>query len=254
MPHPRANDRNLTRAELDRIRRFQALYNRISDRLREMYPQGERRPGFPRLVNLYFRGRTEDAEPRFLRKLGDLRNSLVHGETRDYEYVAVPTRETLRQLLGTYRELMGHDLAINQFPKEVDTVTSDETLSNVLGRMRDKDFSQFPVYDGRDFKGLLTENGVVQWLAESIFGGKSVVESYDITSRKILLQSTSVKEVLKKDENRVNVIFVENILTVREVRQHFSENNVLEAILITENGRSDEELLAIATRWDMAGK
>jgi hypothetical protein len=51
-----------------------------------------------------------------------------------------------------------------------------------------------------------------------------------------------------------NVMFVENILTVREVRQHFSENNLLEAILITENGRSEEELLAIATRWDVAGK
>ena len=254
MPRPRANDRNLTRAELDRIRRFQSLYNRINDRLRDMFPQGERRPGFSRLVNLYFRGRTENPEPRFLRKLGDLRNSLVHGEIRDYEYVAVPTRETLRQLLGTYRELMGDDLAINQFPKEVDTVTSDETVSNVLRRMRDKDFSQFPVYDGRDFRGLLTENGVVQWLAGSIFGGTSVVESYDITSRKILLQSTSVKEVLKKDENRVNVMFVENILTVKEVRQHFSENNLLQAILITENGRPDEELSAIATRWDAAGK
>ncbi len=122
-----------------------------------------------------------------------------------------------------------------------------------MDRIREKSFSQFPVYDGRDFKGLLTENGIVQWLAQSIFRGTSAVEFNDITVGRVLLQSTLVEEVLKRKEKRVDVMFVENILTVKEVRQHFSENNLLEAILITENGKSEEELRAIATRWDVAG-
>ncbi len=208
-------------------------------------------------MTLYFQGGDDGHEPKFLKKLGDLRNSIVHGTVRDYHYVAVPTGETLRRLSETYRQLMGTDITINRFPTAVEVVPPDQTLANVLDRIREMNFSQFPVYeetsDGTVFRGLLTENGIVRWLAHNIFLGSSNVKFKEITVERVLLDKTLVQELLKKQETKDNVMFVEDTLTVNEVRQHFSENNLLEAVLITRTGKPNEDLLAIATRWDVAG-
>jgi CBS domain-containing protein len=65
------------------------------------------------------------------------------------------------------------------------------------------------------------------------------------------LEDVSVRQVLRKEEKRANAVFVPRDTTVDKVKVLFAENGLLEVVLITQSGKSEEKLLGIATRWDV---
>jgi predicted transcriptional regulator len=255
MPRPPVNDRGLSEPELDLIERYETLFNRVESNLRERLRLGEEVwKDFTDLVNECFPRAEEETRVKGnrLKACGRLRNALVHRRRRSYQYVAIPTRETLRQLEECYFELVGAGLATENFPNQVETIQPDQTLAYVLDRIRQKDFSQFPVYDGQVFVGLLTENGIIRWLADNLFLGQPKVEFNEVKVEQVFLDRTLVRDLLNMEETTENVMFEQATITVEEVRRLFAMNELLEAALITRTGKPNEGLLAIATRWDVA--
>ena len=89
--------------------------------------------------------------------------------------------------------------------------------------------------------GLLTENGITRWLAKHIERTLSLVD----------LDEAFVSELLREEEQRNNCPFIGPDVTVDSVRSMYLEQEMLEAVLITENSQRSESPLGIITRWDM---
>ncbi|MGB6066398.1 MAG: CBS domain-containing protein [Desulfomonilaceae bacterium] len=256
MPRPPVNDGGLSQSELNIIKRHNHLYNGIEDFMRDALDKDPEEVAYSRLVDLYFphpRDKETKKTVQFFKAVGRLRNGLVHSPRRNSQYIAIPTKETVRRLEECYFQLVGSGLATAAFPNPVETIRPDHSLAYVLDRIHKTKFSQFPVYGDDGFSGLLTENGIVQWLADNLFLGGAAVEFEEVPVERIFLDRTLVQNLLGKQETPENVMFVENTVTVEDVRRLFVLQRLLEACLITENGRSEEDLLAIVTRWDVTG-
>ena len=59
-----------------------------------------------------------------------------------------------------------------------------------------------------------------------------------------------VRDVVREEEERQDCDFVSRNESVDSVRRRFAENRLLEAVLITQTGARNQELLGIITRWD----
>ncbi len=232
----------LSEHEKNLIEKFEATYNLIERELRRILGR-DKYTSFSRLVDEYARQRKKafEADADYLKMIGELRNLIIHEKIKPYQYVAIPTPGIIARLDKILERLKNPPLVIPTFGAEVETVSTDDSIAGVLKRISDKNYSQFPVYQGDDFKGLLTENGITRWLARYVSDKLSLVE----------LDEVLVKEVLDQEEQRQNWMFIARNKPVDEVIELFGENELLEAILITETAKDSERLIGIATRWDM---
>jgi predicted transcriptional regulator len=221
------------------VERFIAGYNRIDKYLRAVL-NSRGQDSFTHLVGLYFSNRLRRwREP--LLAYAQIRNFLSHRTTRPGEYLVVPTLEVVENIQAIATELERPKRAIPTFKRKVITVNQDDSLAAVLRLIDQHDFSQLPVYHDDRFVGLLTENGITRWLAHHVRTEISLVE----------LEEARVRLVVREEETTKNVQFMRSDATVDDVVEAFRGNPVLEAVLLTTNGRRHESLLGIATQWDV---
>jgi predicted transcriptional regulator len=230
----------LTNEDRDRVQDFVSTYNTIDGELRRRLRLGRDVP-FSRVVNDFQNQHPLWLDVGYLKTAGDLRNLLVHEPRRPYDYVAVPTLAMLTRLKEVCRRLLNPDRVLPKFAKRVETVAPQDSLAHVLRQIAARDFSQFPIYSGATFKGLLTENGITRWLARHVTGTLSIVE----------LEDVSVRQVVPEEEGRANWAFAARDEEVESVREMFAAKELLEAVLITQTGKRSESPLGIVTRWDI---
>lgn len=221
------------------IERLQVAYNSIEHHLRAATGHRRRLP-FPLLIQQAATLTNEDRD--LLGLTSSIRNLLVHARTKPNEFPVRPSISVVARLESLKRRLAEPDRVIPSFRRQVEHLVVSDSFALVLKRIRERDYSQFPVYEGSVFQGLLTENGMTRWLAKYVTTEMSLVELDDVP----------VKGVLKHEEDaKTNWAFVRGSESVDRVRQMFAESEGLEAVLITERGRQNEALVGIATRWDM---
>jgi predicted transcriptional regulator len=177
---------------------------------------------------------------RELRVLANLRNVLVHDHVVPKKYLAHPSDASMVTLRAILEELERPERVIPKFQRPVACVSADDTLAEVMTRIHKDDFSQFPVYDGETFRGLLTENGIVKYLAHHRVAADSIIDFSDVY----------VRSLLRQDENRANYAFADRNERLDTMLDRFVNQPVLEAVLITANAKKDEKLLGIVTQWD----
>ena len=153
-------------------------------------------------------------------------------------------REFAQNLNACRDRLIKPALAIPKFQRKVETVSIEDTLEQVLRIIKDRDYSQFPVYEASHFRGLLTENGITRWLADHVTTQLSLVE----------LQEVAVERVIRSEEKRGNYQFVARNMRVDDLVWHFALYNLLEAVLITANGKDTEALLDLWPHGRVSGK
>ena len=222
------------------VERFEAAYNSIDHFLRKRLHK-EQSASFTALVADYERTHKIGTDGDYLRMAANLRNVLVHQKTKPHQPVAVPTMPVVDTLERICRRLTKPPLVVPRFQRSVEGVTLSESLAKVLRRVSQRDYSQFPVYDGEKFRGLLTVNGITRWLAHHVSKKMSLVE----------LEEVPVKHVLQQEEMRPNCWFIARGNTVDEVKSLFAVKELLEAVLITESGKPAEKPMGIVTRWDV---
>jgi predicted transcriptional regulator len=232
---------HLSPEEYNQIERFEAAYNTIDRHLRKTLDR-DNDVSFVQLTREYSEaGRLWRTDADVLRTLADLRNVLVHGKIKPRHYLAIPTPLVVAQIEQIRDRILRPERVIPKFQKEVETVSLDDSLSNVLKQISQKEYSQFPVYDGKTFKGLLTENGITRWLAHYVSDELAIVD----------LDEVPIRQVLKQEEKRPNSVYISRNTEVDKVKALFAEHELLEAVLITQSGKREEKLLGIATRWDV---
>ena len=241
MPTPELGDnKGLSKELIDLIQQFEADYNTVDHSLRKALGSDKQVP-FTRLVYQYSERHALWGDAEVLKTIAEIRNAIVHGKTEPYRYVAIPTPAIAEQLKRCRERLINPARAVPTFQRTVEIISTDDTLARVLKIIDERDYSQFPVYEGKQFRGLLTENGVTRWLAHHVVKTLSLVELDDIP----------VRQVLQNEEDRKNHQFVPRDMRVDDVTALFAKQALLEAVLITASGKQLEKLLGIATRWDI---
>jgi predicted transcriptional regulator len=234
----------LSDEQMNLVEEFVAAYNGIDQYLRKALRREQSVP-YSVLLSEYARSHSYWKDTAdYLRMIGDLRNCIIHGKTKPYDYLAIPTHMMVERLATILERLKNPERVIPKFKRKVRMVLISDSIVEVLKAIPETDFSQFPVYAGKSFEGLLTENGITRWLARHVSNGLSLVELAKIT----------VGDTLKNEEKRKNWSFIPRNMTFDELKEAFATNSLLEATLITENGDSSETLLGIATRWDILQK
>jgi predicted transcriptional regulator len=166
---------------------------------------------------------------------------LVHRRTLPALEMATPTDEVVAKL-EMIRDRMTHPPRVYpRFRKQVAVVAPQDSLEQVMRLVAKSGFSQFPVMDGDEFVGLLTENGITRWLACKIVTSLSLVDFAD----------ARVRDLVGNEERRKNFLFVDRKMAMVEVKEKFRSNGLLEAALITEKGQAGEKLLGLINRWDL---
>jgi len=230
----------LTQEQLDLIERFITAYNTVDHELREKLGAENAVP-FTQLIRDYAARYPRWRDMETLRMLGDLRNAVVHQREQVYEYLSVPVPAVVETMERIRDEFESPELVYPQFARDVFTFEAESRLTDVLRQIDKKGFSQFPIYRRGRFMGLLTENGITRWLAEHTTHVMTLVELEEVTAL----------AVLDREEPRMNCKFISRDTTEMDAENFFVHNGLLEALLITQNGKSEEKLLGIITRWDV---
>lgn len=245
--------------------RFVAAYNAVDEMMRRRagLERIKPRPSFPEVLQCYIRryevretdgflnaahkvrqalGTSPEDFLRtmyFLSKANALRNIVVH-ETEEF---AVPKEAMVARLEEIAAQMRSDEHVINLYRRKVRTLEHDAPLAEVLKLVRRHDFSQFPVYSGSRYIGLVTENGVTRWLAAAAAAGEAVS-----------LEGVTVRQLLATQEDGARVWFVAPEACAEKVYLHFRTNRLLEVILITEGAKQTGAPLGIITRHDLAGR
>jgi predicted transcriptional regulator len=230
----------LSREQIDLIQRFEADFNAVEHSLCVALgiEQYER---FTHLVRKYAKSHGGWGDAELLIRIAKIRNLIVHDKTEPFRYGIVPAPATAEELRKCKERLINPARALPTFQRMVEIISIHDTLTRVLKIIDQRDYSQFPVYEDKRFRGLLTENGVTRWLARHVAKTISLVELDDIP----------VSQVLQSEEERKNHQFVPHDMRVDDVSTLFAKQALLEAVLVTSSGKETEELLGIATRWDI---
>ena len=262
-----------TRADRDRIDRFEAAYNRIDremQRLLDNSRDGHRRGFASSVRQICSERRHFGRHLDFLLEAGELRNALVHNRFGHSEYIAVPTATTVTQLEAIDEELRKPVQLRALAAREVVTVSIDDRVGHVLALVRDKGFVRFPVTrDGR-IVALLTESGVLRWIAShdieacALSADRGVPRApagsldapgpvHGGEGERIICTIAGVRvgEVLARDHRRDEFAVVPRDATADAALSRWTHNPRLEAIIVTERGRPDETPLGIATATDL---
>ena len=223
--------------------RFITAYNRIDQLMKEIIGSQDHLAFF-RLIDIAKKKnaiiRRYEAD---LREYGDLRNAIVHHRTSTEYAIAEPHEDVVLKMEEIEVALTKPITVGNIFQARVTTFQRTDTLSYALKVIKDKKYNQFPVYDGIEFKGLITPVGITTWLA-------STVDSESFSRKK-----TTLGEILAHENSKENHQFIEQHASVYEALEIFrngiTRGRRLEALLITEDGKPNVKLIGIITPMSM---
>lgn len=226
--------------------RFLKAYNQIDDNLRELLGLERGRWGFAYVVDQaakrysVVRRYAED-----LKEYGALRNAIVHDRSYPARIIAEPHIEVVETLERLAKEIMDPPRVYPLFRREVRRLEAKDPVGKLLSYVRQQRFSQFPVFRGHRFVGLLTSRCISEWLADSVTNGS------------LFFNGVTVEDVLAHgDPKGRDVEFVPKSASWYDAAELFTPGPgkrrvMLEAILITETGAESEALLGIITPRDL---
>ena len=223
--------------------RFLTAFNRIDHTMRDIVGAKDFMP-FYRLVD-----QAKKKSPLVrkyeddLRSYADLRNAIVHHRGSSNYVIAEPHIEVVEKIEHIDEVLARPKLVGQLFRKRVMSFQTPDSLQHTLKVIRKRKYTQFPVYDGDVFQGLVTTVGITNWLATSMTGAH-------FPSRTPILQ-----DILHHEKNEVNYKFISRYITIYEAEEIFKQGvergRRFEALLITEHGRPHQKLIGIVTPIDI---
>ena len=224
--------------------RFLAAFNQIEDRMEHMY-KSDRYISFATLIHrltpksAIIREHVEDLE-----LYAKLRNAIVHEKFEPGYVIAEPHLKEVEKIEKIARALSEYKTLKQLFNKGVTTFQQNDPFEKVLAAVHQNNYSQFPIYKGSEFVGLLTVRGISNWLAATVKDDKG-----------ILIAQTKVSDVLHYEKQAFKYGFIKGSATLYDAAEQFKKQIdkgiQYHALLITENGKKHERLLGIVTPIDV---
>lgn len=177
-----------------------------------------------------------------------LRNAITHNSRIGKKYIAEPHDEIVKDFDNLLNKLQSPKKVIPLFQFEVIGRNNNDKLDSMLKIMKEKSYSQFPVFDlNNKVIEIINTNTISRWLGRNIVNNDIIVEN------------PMIQELLEDIEFKKNYKFIAcdaDIYTAYKlfIKQIEQENRNLDAIFITKSGRDDEKLLGLITIEDIATK
>jgi len=228
-------------SQRDSVEDFINLYNLLVDHMARTL-RVESYTTFSRLLDSYIdRKPWVRREKDWLRKVADLRNAIEHERFEPYKYIAIPTPKVLDELRRVHAAFTNPPRAIPTFQRKVAIVAPDDSLATILKIVHENKFSQVPVYEQKNFRGLITENGLTRWISSHVVDRGGSVDFGKVTAR----------EILQSEEKRKPWQFTSGKTEVGKIKQFFVDQRLLEAVIITTTGKKDGTPIGMASRWEI---
>jgi CBS domain-containing protein len=177
-----------------------------------------------------------------LKEFADLRNAIVHERT-DGHVIAEPNDRALAELDRLRTALMNPPTVIPKFQITVRSRTLTDSVGEAVTDMRNGSFSQLPILTGGRVVALLTAETGVRWLASEVMN--ELVSPWE----------TKIEQVLPHTEDLEHYCFLSRRATLLDALSQFEDfaarGKDLDAILISHNGKPEQELLGILTLYDL---
>ena len=222
--------------------RFLNAYSAIEGEMKRMLKLGEHRRFFE-LVDRSARINPVIERFRFdLKEFSELRNAIVHDRAGG-EIIAEPNNDAVASIENIAGLLLEPPKVAPLFLKEVFSLTINDLVSQAIRSLSRLSYTQAPILDEDKLVGLLTSHMIVKWM-----GLRLNDESLDI-------EHMVIKDILEQmgSESTYELVSVNKALF--EIPDLFyqwqSKGNKLEAVLITQNGKSEEKLQGIITNRDL---
>ncbi|MBY5021824.1 CBS domain-containing protein [Streptococcus suis] len=179
-----------------------------------------------------------------------LRNLMVHEKRTGLTEVAQPSQEliaTLERVIEQYEHplTLGQYLKQTQKPRPISFQASDR-LGPVLEIVQKQHFSKFPIFSDQHYQGLLSENGLTNWLAQASQQGGTMTE---------LTEQTRLEAVLTCEEGQLHIATLSSQTSLYQVVAIFEEHKRATVLVSRhDNGRIEQpqDLVGIITMQDVA--
>lgn len=224
---------------------FLAAFNDLEDHFRRALGASQ----YVTFAQLLVRYDEEHQLPRShlaaLRVFASLRNAISHGTYRDGRPIAQPLLETVREMRRIRDLVMQPPTALSVLePRQVCTVSPQDTLSEALAFVRQYDFSQLPMYDGTRYVGLLTTNTIARWLAAQFVTYEAMAGEEPLVDVVKFAESTDRAVQLPKSATVVDM--------VRQLTEDEDDGAPPPiAVIFTAGGGADEDPLGVAVAADL---
>ncbi|MCT2536354.1 CBS domain-containing protein [Aquibacillus koreensis] len=227
----------------EKVERFEAAFNRIHKKLTALSKEKSDYISYGDILHLS--RKTHNVVRNnydTLKQFGRLRNAIVHRKIREDYYIAEPHEDIVKEIEKLSELIHEPPLALSIASQPVISFSPSTSLNVILEVIREKGYSQFPIYDETGFKGLLTAGGISKWL------------SYQLADQSISLKELTAADILQheKDHNVAILNRKSSIYDLEAVFEDcFDKNMKLEAIIITQTGAKNQKPIGIVTSWDL---
>lgn len=219
---------------------FLAAFNDIESHLRASL-NARNSDGFTWMVRLAAKKNlVTEQQSRTLQEFAELRNAIVHGDFEHGLAIADPRPDTIREIELIRDSLIRPALAIDILgPKGVQTLKPTSSIMSALKLIKNSTISQFPIYDGTTFVGLLTTNTIARWVANDL----------DDNSH---LDAVTIADALAYAEHPERPEFFARDVTAATVISTFLQPGSSQFGIVTEHGNANEKPLRAIGRSDLS--
>lgn len=235
-----------TNIELNNYDKYQGEFNTLHEVLKNKLNNKDR--NFGRLIQ-YGKDNNDKVIKNYYDELNfhrEFRNILSHSHRRGKPPVAQPSDAVIEEIVILTNRINSPKKTSDLFLKDVTHFDYNDSLAKVLQFVNDHHYSQFPVFENMQLKGLITENGITQFLSRSV--------KDDVIS----ISETIISDVIKLDESKDSWEVVNSNTLLIDVKEIFNKKlnagNSLFAILISNRGKNIEnpkDVIGIITPWDL---
>lgn len=178
---------------------------------------------------------------------GELRNAIVHNPKIDGQAIAEPHSHIVQRIKSIYHRITSPMRVFPTFQFEVIGAHENEHINQILLKMKESSFSQFPVFDdtGKVIE-LINNNTISRWLSTNLEENGTLI-----------IEDVRVIDLLSEIEFKQNYKFISKDATIDEAYELFlnqitSKRRYLDALFISQNGKPDGKLLGLITIEDIA--
>lgn len=229
--------------KMNRAERFIVAFNKIEKYFDREIDDTRYVPFFRAVLRLKKTNAIVNKYHNDLMEYSELRNAIVHERTEMNYTIADPHIEVVESIEKIAEELTAPKLVIPIFQRELKVIQEDLSIKDLLALVRETNYTQFPVYKGEKFRGLITDKRIFEWLVHELNGDFEVV------------LKTPVSELIAGRQGEIYYRFIPRSMNIYEAEEIFLEtfkkHDGVDALLITENGKPHEVLLGIMTPRDL---
>ena len=222
--------------------KFLRCFNEIEGYLKKTYPNLNESSFTCIINNVKKKNIVINKHCQDLYEFSELRNAIVH---QYKDFVIAEPHDTVIVQISKILESLKNPPMVRDILKNKDSplvLNPEILLEEALKKMINKNYSQFPIVDGKNVLGVLTSNTITRYL-----GINTSKDFFEVLNEKVsnVLQYAEYENFnfIKIDSNIYNIL--------NKFENFLIRGKQLDALLVTQNGINNETLLGILTIWDL---